>query len=161
MPMTLKTQREIALSCARGQLRKLGRAPENESADTALLVIDELSRSQPDLVACIWFKSCSDAQIKAFCRDWNNWRAAWRRMISADTYHASLPDESRVEKAQMDFIEMLAPLAYHCVRCGRSGNALGSCQMPQPNGTVCDGYFLHTPLMGVAPENTNDSTSLP
>jgi hypothetical protein len=66
---TQSEQREIAISAARYQLTKNGNFPD--SAQVALVVLDELLTTDKDLVASIWYENASDNQIRLFKQEWN------------------------------------------------------------------------------------------
>lgn len=63
-------QRQIAQGAARSQLRRLQIDVQSASADDALTVLDDLYRSEPDLIASIWYAQASEHQIKLFCQEW-------------------------------------------------------------------------------------------
>ncbi len=69
--MNRKEKRSIALGAARHQLRRMGVSIDQSVpfAD-ALAVLDDLHRSEPDLIASQWYAAASDNQIKLLRRDW-------------------------------------------------------------------------------------------
>jgi hypothetical protein len=69
-------QREMAIRATRSQARKQGIEPLEMTADQALAVLDDIARSEPDLVASHWYHSASDAQITLFKSDWKRWVAS-------------------------------------------------------------------------------------
>src|SRR2546422_10942781 len=70
-PMNMKEKRAIALGAARSQLRRLGTPLDHSVAFQSVLeVLDDLHRSEPDLIASQWYANASDNQIKLFRREW-------------------------------------------------------------------------------------------
>ena len=67
-------QRRIALGATRSEARQNKLAPQSLSAEDALKVLDDLSRKEPDLLACQWYTAASQRQITLFRREWNIWR---------------------------------------------------------------------------------------
>lgn len=64
-------QREIALSAVRGEIRSAQhRDPSKVSAQDALLILDDIARRDPDLIAAMWYLAASETQLRAFVRDW-------------------------------------------------------------------------------------------
>jgi len=66
--MTAKEKREIAAGAARAQLRKMNLPITLDGAER---VLDEMARSQPNLIASQWWLCASDHQYKLFRREWN------------------------------------------------------------------------------------------
>lgn len=66
--MNAQEKREIAIRAARSQLRKLG---SEFTLANAELVLDEMARSEPDLIASQWWLNASDAQHRLFKKEWN------------------------------------------------------------------------------------------
>jgi hypothetical protein len=64
-------QRSIALRAVRSQLRRMGIAIDAflPFADV-LKVLDDLSRSEPDLVASQWYSKATDQQIRLLRKEW-------------------------------------------------------------------------------------------
>src|SRR2546423_6735252 len=68
--MNMQEKRRIALGAARSQLRHLGISLDRcLPFDDALAVLDELHRSEPDLIASQWYASASDHQIHLLRRE--------------------------------------------------------------------------------------------
>jgi outer membrane protein TolC len=64
-------QRRIALGAARSQLRRMG--AEIDPAlpfEDVLKVLDNLCRSEPDLLASRWYREASEHQVKQLRREW-------------------------------------------------------------------------------------------
>jgi len=75
--MNMKEKRAIALGAARSQLRRLGTSLDRSVAFHSVLeVLDDLHRSEPDLIASQWYANASDNQIKLLRREW---RKQWMR----------------------------------------------------------------------------------
>ena len=68
--MKKSEMRKITAQAARSELRHNRLAPTLENAE---LVIDDLARREPDLIASIWWKGASDNQITLFRREWRRW----------------------------------------------------------------------------------------
>src|SRR6266705_5487089 len=67
-------KRQIALRAARAQLRTLGIDPQKTASfQDILAVLDDLARSEPDLVASQWYTASTNHQIAALRRDWHAW----------------------------------------------------------------------------------------
>jgi len=79
--MNMKEKRAIALGAARSQLRRMG-VPIDQSVpfDDALAVLDDLHRSEPDLIASQWYAQASENQIKLLRREWRRQFTPSRRM---------------------------------------------------------------------------------
>jgi len=75
--MNMQEKRAIALGAARSQLRRLGTPLDHSVAfHSVLKVLDDLHRSEPDLIASQWYANASDNQIKLLRREW---RKQWMR----------------------------------------------------------------------------------
>ncbi len=88
-------KRSIALGAVRSQLRRIGVTIDpSVSFDAVLGVLDDLHRSEPDLVASQWYITASDYQITRLRRDWKRQftptRRAERHHIGADNRSAFL-----------------------------------------------------------------------
>jgi hypothetical protein len=70
-------KRKIALGAVRSEFRRQGRQPQFQLATSALAVLDDLLRSEPDLIASQWYDKASEAQIKLFSKEWNAWKATF------------------------------------------------------------------------------------
>lgn len=66
--MILAEKRKIALGAARSQIRKLG---IDFTLNNAEVVLDEMARTKPSLIASQWWLTASDYQYKLFRREWN------------------------------------------------------------------------------------------
>lgn len=73
--MNQTQKRQTAISAARSELRAAGDDPATIDAATALTVLDDLARQEPNLTAAVWYMEASDNQIRTFRREW----AAWQR----------------------------------------------------------------------------------
>ena len=69
--MKKNEQRRVALGAVRSQMRRVGINPKTASSDSAYAVMDDLARSEPNLIASIWYLDASDNQVKLFIREWN------------------------------------------------------------------------------------------
>lgn len=65
--MNAQEKREIAAGAARSQLRKMN---SPLLLDSAKCVLDEMAKSNPDLIAAQWWLNASENQYKIFCREW-------------------------------------------------------------------------------------------
>ncbi len=77
--MTKQEQRRLALGAVRSEARK-HLNPTSLTAIEALAVLDDLGRSEPALIASQWYRDASDAQIKAFKKEWETWQRDSRMM---------------------------------------------------------------------------------
>lgn len=68
--MKQSEMRKVAAQAARSELRKRELEPTLGSAEH---ILDDLARSEPDLIASMWWKGASDNQIKLFRREWRGW----------------------------------------------------------------------------------------
>ena len=67
----MQEKRRIALGAARSQLRHMGISLDRTVPfDDALAVLDDLHRSEPDLIASQWYANASEYQITLLRRDW-------------------------------------------------------------------------------------------
>lgn len=73
--MNQKEKRKIALEAARSQFRRIGIQPKIQTASQALALLDDLLRSEPDLIASRWYDTASDHQKELFEREWQKWQA--------------------------------------------------------------------------------------
>lgn len=83
-------KRKIALGAVRSEFRRQGRQPHFQMATSALAVLDDLLRSEPDLIASQWYDKASEAQIKLFIKEWNAWKATF---VMIQTQHISDGDD--------------------------------------------------------------------
>ncbi len=72
--MTQREKRRIALGATRSEARRKNLDPTTLKAEDAIKVLDDLSRKEPDLLACQWYTAASERQMKTFKREWNAWR---------------------------------------------------------------------------------------
>ena len=80
--MNIQEQRSIALGAARSQLRHMGFSLESSVPfDNVLCVLDDLNRSEPELIASQWYAHASGYQITLLRRDWNRQYAPTRRTV--------------------------------------------------------------------------------
>jgi len=68
---TMEQAREVALRTVLSILRENGQDPTQVTADDALLVLDDLCRSEPQLVASYWYGKASERQFRLFGKEWN------------------------------------------------------------------------------------------
>jgi len=79
--MNKAQQREMAIRAARSQARKQGIEPLELGAEDALAIIDDIARSEPDLVASHWYSEATDNQINLFKIEWRKWVASQTEMM--------------------------------------------------------------------------------
>ena len=78
--MNMQEQRRIAMGAVRSQLRHMGFSLESSVAfDDAMRVLDDFSRSEPELLASQWYANASDNQMKLLRREWQRQFAPTRR----------------------------------------------------------------------------------
>ncbi len=78
--MLQANMRHIAVQAARSQLRKMGTDPAGVASGDALEVLDDLARTEPELIASQWYSEADDAEVTRFEREWRQWRRDnWRR----------------------------------------------------------------------------------
>ena len=65
--MNAKEKRQIAAGAARTELRRLGSKMTIQNAE---IVLDEMARREPNLVASQWWTNASDNQYKLWKREW-------------------------------------------------------------------------------------------
>ena len=68
--MTLREKRATALGAVRSQMRRMGIDFKSETANDALTVLDDIARTEPNLIASEWYLNASDNQIALFKREW-------------------------------------------------------------------------------------------
>jgi len=78
--MNKSRQRNIALSCIRSVLRSNDADFLSISEKDALDILDDLARTEPDLIASIWYLSASENQVNLFKKEWNKMRVGWREL---------------------------------------------------------------------------------
>ncbi len=80
--MTMQEKRSIALGAVGSQLRHLGTIPDRSVPfDDVLKVLDDLHRSEPDLIASEWYAHASEYQITLLRRDWKRQFEPARRSV--------------------------------------------------------------------------------
>ena len=72
--MNKAQQRRIAIGAIRSELRRQNQDPKSVNANDALLMLDDLLRSEPNLVASQWYDDASANQIVLFKREWRKWQ---------------------------------------------------------------------------------------
>jgi hypothetical protein len=70
--MNQQEQRRIAQGTVRSEARRQGIATADLTAAQALAMLDDLYRTEPMLVASIWYGQASEAQMKLFAREMRN-----------------------------------------------------------------------------------------
>jgi hypothetical protein len=73
--------RSIAIGATRARMRGLKLTPENESANDALVVLDEIATTNPRMVAAAWYLSASSRQITLFKREWKKWAEDYKKNL--------------------------------------------------------------------------------
>ena len=68
--MNLQQQRQTAQRAARSEARRLGYDMAALDSQAALAILDDMARTEPDLVASQWHTAASDNQISLFMREW-------------------------------------------------------------------------------------------
>lgn len=69
--MTKAEQRKIVLGVVRSQLRCMNELIDaSMSFQDVLAILDDLSRTEPDLIASCWYIQAMDNQIKLLRREW-------------------------------------------------------------------------------------------
>ena len=78
----------LAVGAVRSQLRSLGIDPETVSPADAHAVLDDLSRSEPDLLVCQWYRAANDRQLSRFYEMWQEWldEQRWLRYLTDGPY---------------------------------------------------------------------------
>lgn len=66
--------REAAIRAARSQFRKIGLTPQRQTGKKAVVVLDELFRTDPELNVSIYYEKATDSEIVLFITAWNKWR---------------------------------------------------------------------------------------
>ena len=61
----------MAMGAVRNELLRTARIDAETSADEALDVLDDLARTEPELVASQWYLHASNSQLILFAREWN------------------------------------------------------------------------------------------
>ena len=68
--MNQAEMRQIATRAIRSEARRTGRNPESLDADTALRILDDIFRIDPEIIASLWYGNASDNQLRLFKREW-------------------------------------------------------------------------------------------
>jgi hypothetical protein len=68
--MNLAEMRRVATGAVRSQLRRQGINPKTVDADSALRMLDDIYRVDPELIASLWYGEASNNQIKLFKKEW-------------------------------------------------------------------------------------------
>ena len=78
----------LAVGAVRSQLRSMGVDPETVSPADAHAVLDDLSRSEPDLLVCQWYQAANDRQLSRFYEEWQGWldEQRWLRYLDGGPY---------------------------------------------------------------------------
>ena len=71
--MNQQQKRRIAIGATRSEIRRLGEQPHFYTPERALQVLDDLLRSEPDLIASQWYDNASEAQRQLFRKEWAKW----------------------------------------------------------------------------------------
>ena len=78
--MSMKVMRSIALGAIRATLRAQQVNPVEVSASEAHVVLDDIARVHPDLIASRWYRRASTLQLSLFYREWEQWRKETRSL---------------------------------------------------------------------------------
>jgi len=65
--MNAQEKRQIAAGAARSEMRRKNIAL---TLDNAKAVLDDLARTEPELIASQWWLDASDNQYRLFCQEW-------------------------------------------------------------------------------------------
>lgn len=68
--MKNQEMRKVAHGTIRSEIRRQKRDPSHLSSKDALVVLDDLCRAEPALVASMWYAKASENQIKLFKQEW-------------------------------------------------------------------------------------------
>ncbi len=71
--MNQTEKRQTAIGATRSQMRSMGIDPKTETAADALTVLDDIARTEPNLVASEWYINASENQFKLFTKEWNQY----------------------------------------------------------------------------------------
>jgi len=66
---TKAEQRRIAIGAVRSEMRRYGEDPKAQTAERALIVLDDIAR-QHQGIAAQWYMSASSNQIRLFKKEW-------------------------------------------------------------------------------------------
>jgi len=69
--------RKTAQGAVRSEVRQQKRNPRDLSSKEALVVMDDLCREEPTLVASVWYAEASENQIKLFEQEWRRDKKAF------------------------------------------------------------------------------------
>ncbi len=84
--MNLAEQRAIALGAVRSQLARMQLDLAMVSAEDAHVVLDDLARECPDLVASQWYQSASSHQMQLFYAEWEQWRRQGQQQLQVSDH---------------------------------------------------------------------------
>lgn len=70
---SLAKQREIARGAIRSIARQRGWTLESLTFDEVTAMLDDLARTEPELVASQWYSNASKSQWKMFRGEWRSW----------------------------------------------------------------------------------------
>jgi hypothetical protein len=79
--MNLAEQRVLALGAVRSQLTRMQLDPGTVSAEGAHVVLDDLARQCPDLIASQWYQAASSHQMQLFYVEWEQWRQGQQQQV--------------------------------------------------------------------------------
>ena len=90
---------ERAVEAVCSQLRLEGVDPETLSPDDARMVLDELSRLEPDTQVSRWYRAANDRQLSRFYEEWQGWldEQRWYRYLAGGPYGSLVIPVSWVE----------------------------------------------------------------
>lgn len=72
MKLNLTTRRMIAHSAVRSIARKNKWDLKTLTVQDAFLILDELTTTEPELIASQWYRDASDTQIKKFKKEYRS-----------------------------------------------------------------------------------------
>jgi len=72
--MTKQEARRIAIGTARSYLRSMGFTTNEMTIESAFAALDDLTRSEPELIASEWYAAASNNQLATFKREWRQWQ---------------------------------------------------------------------------------------
>lgn len=70
--LNLARQRRVAIGAVSSELIRTARWPWELDGASARVVLDDLARTEPDLIASQWYSTASEHQLTLFEREWNN-----------------------------------------------------------------------------------------
>jgi hypothetical protein len=84
--MNLAEQRALALGAVRSQLTRMQLDPAKVSAEDAHVVLDDLARQYPDLVASQWYQAASSYQMQLFYAEWEQWKQGQQQQLQVSDH---------------------------------------------------------------------------